>query len=273
MNKEKKIIFIFSTGRTGTLFLSHVLSSLPTTFSEHEAWFRALRIWQELVFRGKFLFLSKLLIPSFDVLKLRKNIFFQFQINPPFKSCINELVNYFPNATYIYLVRDPRDYVRSGINWSLGKKFNKFLKIYFPFWITRPSNFFLGKSDIDRLFEIHVENWIIYNNLFLKNNKKFKNHHILKFENLKMDSICFTNNILKLSKHSEYNNFVLLKNICNKSIKKSKNSSLTKFPCWSKWDSKYLIYLHKKCDRLMKIFGYGDEQEWREKINKIIDDK
>ena len=108
-------------------------------------------------------------------MKLSKisNDTFHFEINPPFIGHLNKLIHNFPEARFIHIVRDPKDYVKSNVNWSNNKTFNKLFKIYFPYWEVKPEKY--NYPDIpSKLFEVSVASWHT-KNLILSNIKEETN--------------------------------------------------------------------------------------------------
>ncbi len=47
-----------------------------------------------------------------------------------------------------------------------------------------------------------------------------------------------------------------------------RNKSQKVFADWRKWNDEYILYLNNKCSDLMKIFGYGEEPEWKERLKQ-----
>lgn len=119
-------VFVLSTGRCGTKFLTKVLKRSEVIDSFHEP-------VPELIYYSKYAYENqceneklKLIIDSsrFEYIMrsfLNKKIYFESNNRLTFFAYqLNEL---FPKAKFIHLIRDPRDFVRSGIRrkWYSGQ--------------------------------------------------------------------------------------------------------------------------------------------------------
>lgn len=115
-------VFIVSTGRTGTLFFAQLFNLLPDIQSLHEPspdfLNLAINYAQSLVsFEAAAQEIERKRRPFCRDLK-RQNINFYIESNNRFFSLTHPLQRVFPDSKIIYIVRDGRDYVRSGMSRS-----------------------------------------------------------------------------------------------------------------------------------------------------------
>ena len=123
---EASPVFVLSTGRTGTLFLTNILNQLPKTHVEHEP-------KNELLYYSKYAFENrrtksdeiKLMIDASRYETIR-NCFLNEQTYIETNNRITffayELAQLYPNAKFIHLVRPPVEFIKSGLNreWYSG---------------------------------------------------------------------------------------------------------------------------------------------------------
>lgn len=261
------IVFILSSGRTGTVFISKVMSALPGVSSCHERRGRIARLlnFAKSDFResGAFDKILGALICK-ELLKISRKKDLHFEINNMMSNFPEDVYRKFPEAVYIHLVRDPRDYIRSAINWTLSKPLNKFFLLHFPFWAPRPDKYLLGNDDISKLFEIFTGHWVRANENYLRLKNRTKKYYLLKFEDLNNDPAHFFEEILKIT---DFQNWRDVKPIMEKLIKKTpKNESKKIFNSWPRWEDKYTRHLNGKCGELMGAFGYGAEDDWQNRL-------
>ncbi len=256
--------FILSSGRTGTVFINKVISDLPNISSCHERNGKIVRILSHIYlhYHNKLVKQIAIKMISNNLVNLESAI--HIEINNMAKAFIGDVFNKFSDSNYIHIVRDPRSYVVSTVNWANNKIFSSFLRLNFPFWAPKPKHFSLGQDKQSRLFEIAVNNWKISNSHYLSLKNKTKKYYLLKFEDLVVDPVNFIMKILKISGYEQWDNRKLIQ----EAVKQApKNESIKKvFPDWPNWDDKYALYLHKHCGDLMKEFGYGQEDEWRTRV-------
>lgn len=266
------LTFILSSGRTGTVFLHNVLSQLPGVSSMHERGNRFFRTIQNLSKQGISIKAFDWLLKKFyhtSLSNIGKNGL-HFEINPAIKFHLNYFLEKFPEANYVHIVRDPRDHVRSGVNWVYGKPANKFFKLNFPYWSSKPSSYpYLGKKQQDKIFEISLQNWKDSQKALFRIKQMTSNYMLLKFEDLVHNPYQFFEDLLYFHNYSLDKDIanILLSNISSA----PKNFSQKFFPAWDQWEDKYIRYLYRQCDSLMKELGYGHEANWQERVRNALE--
>ena len=116
-------VFIVSTGRTGTLFFARYYNLFPGLRSLHEPRpdFKELAIAYaqgHVPFKTAVREIERQRRPHYRELR-RRGISLYIESNNRFFSLLNPLRAAFPESKIVYIVRDGRDYVRSGLsrNW------------------------------------------------------------------------------------------------------------------------------------------------------------
>jgi hypothetical protein len=120
---NNEVIFIVSTGRTGTKFFeSFLTNNFPNTFSVHEPnpdfFDIGIKKVREKIRKIDILeYIKKNRVWILEKSKLElKNMYFE---SNPFNSLIlDELKEVFPKAKFILIYRNPKDYVKSALNKS-----------------------------------------------------------------------------------------------------------------------------------------------------------
>jgi len=120
---DLKPVFIVSTGRTGTQFLAEFFDHYQETMAFHEPSPSFLRkalkyVRGEIPFNKMKILLQKRRLPYFNLAK-RKGCNYYIEANNRLFPMLAPLEKAFPEARVIHIVRDGRDYVRSGMsrNW------------------------------------------------------------------------------------------------------------------------------------------------------------
>lgn len=272
MNKQaenRNLIYILSTGRTGTNFIHNILTELvPELNITHQTrWSRLLNICGNLPI-GK----NKPRLMTFLFNTLKSESFPKSTIDPLlslpiFFSLKNRVI--YKNPKIIHLIRDPRDFVTSFMNWKNQDVKKMILHYIVPFW--QPSPFFQNSYKFSSWinfskFEHYCWIWNYKNNLFQKLNKYQENYILIRLEDL-------INPILTKTILSHIFEFLEIpfkdyNSINSRSMPKVNKSIKGEFPKWKNWSSYEANILEKHCGSLMHQFGYGNEAEW-EQIKKI----
>jgi hypothetical protein len=171
----------------------------------------------------------------------------------------------YPNLHIVHLIRDPREYVRSHINWA-RHRFKSFIANFFtPFW--QPNAWLLKEMSWKKwtfLNQFQRFSWIW----------QYKNQRIsqLSDSGIPYMRIYFEDFFENPDpqKHLErLLNFLNLKTPIGieDHFKRPMNPAKGKsFPKWQRWSEIQCQQLHSFCGESMKKYGYGNEEDW---INKI----
>jgi len=147
--KHPQPVLVLSTGRTGTKFLASLLSNhFPKSArTQHESSrTRPINILTNMYFAG---FIPKVFLPmTWKLLKQRElsktELDFYIDINNFLYGIPVIEPELYPNLKVVHIIRDPRTYVRSHINWAHQNTKSFIANFWLPFW--QPSPLFTGEN-------------------------------------------------------------------------------------------------------------------------------
>ncbi|MBI5965959.1 MAG: sulfotransferase domain-containing protein [Chloroflexi bacterium] len=267
--KDTQPILIISTGRTGTIFFSRLFADLyPVSASYHERGAsRPIQILTNLHFSHLFpksgLKLAWKMLKGEEVETCEKR--FHIDANCFLYGLAPLAPELYPNLKVIHIVRDPRAYVTSHLNFS-RQKWTSFIANYFvPFW--QPNPFLVGEIPWSKAigftrFEKYCWIW------------DFKNHVMEGLENsttpylrVRFEDLFNTNNPEALfSTITDFMGLPRITGIRNRFREPANTSAKTDFPEWQQWTSRQAVQLQSLCGARMAKYGYGGETDWLEKI-------
>ncbi len=271
---NKPIVIILSTGRAGTNFLSRLLTSLGIGNISHQ---------------GKFSRTANIvgnigLCPGFE--EWSKNILRHMlggvdrmgSTADPLLSIAHILLldhnKQRSRPKILHIVRDPRNFVTSFMNWRKQKLRRMVLHHLVPFWQPNPWSMGSGVSFKSYLkmskFEHFCWIWAYKNNLFEKRMVKSEaDFFLLKFETLINFTYPENKSIETINALSCFLNIPASRLIEQVNKTPVLNPSRSKsFPKWVRWTKKQAIIINEHCGPLMKKYGYGSEPEWQKLINQ-----
>jgi len=264
---------ILSTGRTGTMFFSDLLKGLlSNTDVYHEAGERSrlINIFMHAHLSG--LLPSNMPIWAWQQaiapnLHHRKNLNY-IDSNNHIYTLVPKFPFLYSNLKVIHIVRDPRTYVSSHINWARHRPKSFIANHIVPFW--QPNAYLLGQMSFKKwtfLSPLERFGWIWdFKNCFIN---QLENSDIpylrVRFEDFfggdnpeKHLNQVFS--FLDLPKAAHMNTH--FQKPVNPGIKKS-------FPSWHNWTEKQCNQLKTICGATMALYGYGHETAW---INQVSAD-
>lgn len=260
-------VIITSTGRTGTYFLYRLLSNscsncsvyhnsknttLINTFSNiylaggiSESVLR--HIWH--------------LLKSNEIASQNKDIY--VDSNNHLYALISIAPDLYPSPTVVHLIRDPRDYVRSHLNWAYSRTKSYLANFHIPFW--QPNAYLVGEMKLGKWvgmswFERYCWIWDFKNRYIQSSRNNEVPYKVFRVEDF------FNNSASTFSELSEFIQIDIQWSE-NKAENKDLNQSTTrKIPHWSEWPNRDCAVLDSWCHRQMIQHGYGMEEEWIEKV-------
>lgn len=266
MTKPEKIVFILSTSRTGTKTLAKGLAGDNICSPHQPKHSRLLTIASNYYLHG---WLSRKTL-KYLVENLRESQILE-------SNCQNYIqvfsLDYMPakiiseknsNVYIVHIIRDPRTFVRSYLNW-MHSKYKSFIANKFILgW--HPSGFFTGemtRKEWRQMNEFQRVCWhwtyknSLLENLFLDN----KNYVQVKFEDLFLaqdtKKIESTLSFLSIPYQQRFNAM----------IQNSKNASRKEyFPAWEEWNTEQKQQMQDICGDKMKEYEYGNEKKWLSEI-------
>lgn len=261
---------ILSTGRTGTMFFADILRMLlPNAHVYHEAGERS-RLINILMHAH----ISGLLPSQIPIWVWRRaiaaNLYHRgnanyIDSNNHIYAFVSKLPELYPNLKIIHIVRDPRTYVSSHINWARHRPKSFIANHIVPFW--QPNAYLLGQMSFRKwsyLSPLERFAWIWdYKNRSIN---QFENSDIpylrVRFEDFFVgnDPEKYLNQLfsfLNLPKITHVNEY--FQQPVNPGGKKS-------FPSWPNWTPDQSNKLQAICGETMALYGYGHELAW---INQV----
>ena len=275
MTKSFQSILFLSTGRTGTKFLASKLKETilnSVVYHEGGGRSRLINILSHSNLAG--------VTPSVFTLKawedaIEKNLIasqatrdFYIDANNHIYYLVVNKPELYPALKVIHIVRDPRTYIRSHLNWT-HSRLKSFLANYLtPFW--QPSAYMVGEMKIRewlRLSKLERFAWVW----------NFKNLYINQLEEsavpylwIRFEDLFSPENAVKT--FQRIMEFIDLKDVepdegyFQQSINASKSAHL---PEWTQWSPRMCIKVDQICRSGMNKFGYGTEPEWIDRINHL----
>ncbi len=275
INSSAQPVIIISTGRTGTNFLSKLFnefySDCVDAYHERGA-SRPMQILTNFYF-------SRLLPKSFlrrawDVLKgwevaeCRKD--FHIDSNCFLYGFVPTFPDLYPNLKVIHIVRDPRTYVASHLNYAREDAGSFIANYLVPFW--QPSPFLTREmplTKIGKLSRMERYAWIW----------RFKNQHMASLENssalylrIKFEDLFHSSN--PETAMDAILDFIGLPHISGMSdrFQRAENqASRKKFTEWQNWNQQQCAVLDAICGEHMQHYGYGMESEWMQQRKQKSD--
>ena len=173
--------------------------------------------------------------------------------------------NLYPGLKVIHIIRDPRSYVPSHINWMKHRPKSYFAHHFVPFW--QPNGFLMG--------EFTAKNWLKASTF-----ERFcwiwdyKNAVIKKIQDTDIDylSIRFEDIFLSNDGTKNINKLLAFAGLppaltsINELQTRENQAKERTFPEWIKWTNELSAQMDKICGKRMLEYGYGTELEWRNKI-------
>lgn len=185
----KSFTFLISTGRTGTKFFTLLFKTLyPDSVVYHTSEYtRILNIAGNMWNRG--------LLPKKTVHRLWKTLKYKnisstkrmyFENNPYYYCFIDTIDQLLPDVKFIIIVRNPRSFINSHLNWERHRLRSKVANCCIPFW--QPISYKeqlkgIQKNNLQRV-KFYSKLWQRKNSVILNLIKEKHNVKVIKFENV-----------------------------------------------------------------------------------------
>jgi hypothetical protein len=266
ISMPEKIVFILSTSRTGTKTLADELAGDGILSPHQPPYSRLLTVASNYYLHG---WLPRRTL-EWLVRRLREpqimnaDCRYYIQVYSLDYLPAKIISQKHPNVYVIHIVRDPRTFVRSYLNWihSRVKSFvaNKFVLGW------HPSGFFTGEmhwQDWRQMddFQRVCWHWAYKNALLKRLFEGGERYTQVKFEDLFLGPGLETLRAMLSFVGIPYQNrFATI-------IEQARNPSHKSFfPPWQDWEPELCARLDTLCGQTMARYGYGQETEWQEKV-------
>jgi hypothetical protein len=184
MGQMNSLIFILSTGRTGTQFFEdYINQTTENAVCRHEPKpSRRFKFLSNLYLNDKVSDKTIINIYTFSRKNLFKNISGKTYIESSnfLFGCVSALNNYYNHIKIIHIVRNPVDYVISHLNHGFWRGYKKFFAKYIPYWLEKLET---DDSKVSKPISTLSTRWN-YVNKQIANYSKTNDYLFIKFEDL-----------------------------------------------------------------------------------------
>jgi hypothetical protein len=174
----------------------------------------------------------------------------------------------YPNLKVIHIVRDPRSYVRSHLNWARHRSKSFIANYLVPFW--QPNAFLLRDMTLFQWFkasrfERFAWIWDFKNRLISRLEETEVPYLRVRFEDFFGSSTpeMHLNRILRFIGLPEVSG---INERFSRPVNPNEGQS---FPAWPEWSPWQCYRLQVLCGYTMKQYGYGGERNWIKKIESF----
>lgn len=268
--KDTQPILIISTGRTGTIFLARLFASLYPELAEsyHERGnSRPIQILTNLHL-AHLLPLGGLkgawrVLKGWEIEQCKKA--FHIDANCFLYGLAALAPDLYPGLKVVHIVRDPRTYVTSHLNFAEQKGTSYLANHWVPFWQPSPVLSGGGRGVGMTRFEKYCWIWDFKNGVMQGLEGSDTPYLRVRFEDL-------FNSGDPEKVFGEMTDFVGLPRaagIRDKFREPANTSAKTDFPEWPAWTAEQARQLDTLCGRRMARYGYGGEPDWALKLHRM----
>lgn len=270
MVDDIRAVVLLSTGRTGTMFFAHLFQtrfpSLCDAYHEAGERSRLINIFSNAHLAG----LAPAWLPrqawkrAVEPALRRCRKPFYIDSNNHLYALVPREPSLYPNLKVIHIVRDPRDYVRSHINWARHRRKSFVANYLTPFW--QPNAALVGEMswrEWRRFSSLERFAWIW----------DFKNRLIASLEGrvpyLRVKFEHFFQHPSPEDAVHRMLRFIGLPaldtpaSIFQQRVNPNRGAS---FPRWQEWTPLQCRQLERICGATMQEYGYGGEAKWQQKL-------
>jgi hypothetical protein len=255
-----KVVFIVSSGRTGTTALAtHLDKTYPNVRALHEptpSW--RLRRASNKALCGHMTKeqLVRLLADSRRKLVTSIDRPIYIESNPYLGGFLDAFGEVFDNPFIIHVVRDPRSFVRSSVNFGTFAGIKRWAQAFVPYWLPKPENFAQpGEASWAQMSEPArlAWYWAILNTELNRGRELFGPRYLrIRFEDL------FKPDGAGLRQLTDFIGIPYDQRLAESANSEKVNASSSgRMPRWQDWDPATLREVLGFCEPLMKEYGYG----------------
>lgn len=266
-------ILIVSTGRTGTVFFAELFRDLyPQVAAYHERGAsRPIQILTNAYFAKFFpmkgLILAWKLLKGSEIKTCSKP--FHLDANCFLYGLVAIAPHLYPGLRVIHIVRDPRSYVTSHLNFSRYHRTSFIGNYLVPLW--QPNPLLVGELAWKKIFTFtRFERycWIWdFKNRIMESLEETQTPYIrVRFE----DVFLSENPEEQFGRITDFIGLPRVNGIQERFLQPVNQSLKQKIPNWVKWSPEKCTQLHTLCGERMKKYGYGNEPDWLDKLNLHI---
>lgn len=258
---DHKPFYILSTGRAGSTFMAQLIESQSSfDYDLHQQPFsRSINIKSNQAFGN----------PDKESQFVEKYLQL-FGSDKPNSTCdplqsmslLYYLKHKKPEANVVHLVRDPREVISSFMNWKNRKLSGKIAHHLVPNWMPHPlqdgSMSLLQYAFLPK-YTHYAWIWNFKNKLFAELNQ-LDTYRLFRLEDIRSSE----EKMSQLLQHIEVDDTLTTEQL-SKKVNKSEKSG---FPQWEDWTPEMCSRVDRICGEQMRSLGYGQENLWKEKLEK-----
>lgn len=262
-------IVIVSTGRTGTGFLADLLQRrVPQAdahhITPHSTWINLLSnaYLAGLLSKGLLVRLARAL-KGRHLQRCGKAHF--VDSNNHLYALVAVAPEVYPGLKVVHVVRDPRTYVRSHLNWARQRRKSFFANYLLPLW--QPNAFLIREMSLSQWLSLsRFERfcWIWdFKNRFIETLAGSGTPYLrVRFEDL-FEDLDPEPHFRRLFEFME----LPAPDELRQEVSRPHNETRVRpHPGWREWHPRQCARLHALCGSKMADYGYGVEDEWLEKV-------
>jgi len=264
--KFEKVAFIVSSGRTGTKALAQ---HLGTCYANVRACHEPTPSWRLRRASNKALCGHAGLDELTDLLarsrrRLARGIAEPIYVesNPYVSGFVEAIDRVFDRPLLIHVVRDPRTFVRSSINFGAFRGLKLLANHFVPYWMPKPEYF--GRPCERRFRQMSPPErmawyWNLVNRALNRGQEVYGDRYLrIRFEEL------FARDGTGMSLLTDWMGLPRNPKLIEAANSEQVNASRDRhFPRWPDWDESLKARLLEHCGELMALYGYAPEGEMR----------
>lgn len=262
-------IVIISTGRTGTIFFSRIIGELyPEVAAYHERGFsQPIQILTNAYFAGLFpkqgLILGWKIFKGYEIPTCNKP--YHVDSNCFLYGLSSVAPQLYPGLKVVHIVRDPRTYVTSHLNFAKFRTTSFIANYLIPLW--QPSPFLNGEIPWKRFFffsrlERYAWIWNFKNKIM-----DSIEHSCIPYLRVRFEDIFYSNT--PEDAFNQITDFIGLPrkvDIRERFFQPVNQAPKNTFPEWIDWTPYQCKQLQTLCGERMAKYGFGNEEDWLTKV-------
>jgi hypothetical protein len=260
--KFQRIVFVVSTGRTGTMALAqHLDRCYDDVCARHEprpSWRLRRASAKAISSRISLDRMRQLLADSRKKLLSGITRPIYIESNPYLCGFLDVLGEVFDKPRVLHVVRDPRTYVRSALNWGAMRSLKYLANTFIPFWIPKPEHVpgsrqprWRQMSQAERMAWF----WSTVNRELNRGQEIYGDDYLrIRFEDL------FAKDGTGLKKLTEWIGLPYKPELLASANSENVNASRKQqCPSWKDWPADRKEQVLRHCRELMMLYGYDGE--------------
>jgi hypothetical protein len=258
-----QMVFVLSTGRTGTKFIAEYFSrNYPDVLALHEPKpsYR-LRVLSNAHVDGKVSAGTLLAALRRDRKQITDKLTQRLYVEATgyMYGCVDVLDQFTAAPIILHILRDPRDFVRSAHNYGSYSGRKRLATLFFPYWFP-PVKQVLGRMAGHSWLQISAAKWAVINRVLFERGPRYPGYHLVRFEDI------FDAQNSGLQQICGWLGLPFIADGRFSPKEKVNQSYQERLPRWPQWTPTQARELHALCSPLMQAHGYGQEPEWLSKI-------